>query len=107
MTIQDMGALGDLIGGDAVLVRLVYLAIQIRQNSKAYASLIRQNFYDATQQQILHAVESWEFNELIYRGWWAIHDHSHAAMECSCFGVYDSATTRKYFGHTNRMSDHH
>ena len=69
MTIQDLGAIGDLVGGVAVLVTLVYLAIQIRQNTKVHASLIRQNFYDATQQQILHAVESPAFNELIYRGW--------------------------------------
>ncbi len=48
---------------------MIYLAVQIRQNTKINASLIRQNFYDATQQQILHAVESREFNELINRGW--------------------------------------
>ena len=69
MTIQDLGAIGDLIGGAAVLITLIYLAMQIRQNTKIHASLIRQNFYDAQQQQILHAVESPEFNELINRGW--------------------------------------
>lgn len=69
MTIQDLGAIGDLVGGVAVLVTLVYLAIQVRQNTKVHASLIRQNFYDATQQQILHGVESKEFNELLNRGW--------------------------------------
>jgi len=69
MTIQDLGAIGDLVGGAAVVVTLLYLAIQIKQNTKINASLIRQNFYDATQQQILHAVESPGFNELINRGW--------------------------------------
>ncbi len=69
MTIQDLGAIGDLVGGVAVLVTLVYLAMQIKQNTRVHASLIRQNFYDATQQQILHAVESQEFNELIHRSW--------------------------------------
>ena len=69
MTIQDMGAIGDLVGGVAVLVTLVYLAIQIKQNTRVHASLIRQNFYDATQQQMLHAVESREFNDLITRSW--------------------------------------
>jgi len=69
MTIQDLGAIGDLVGGIAVVVTLIYLAIQIRQNTKVNASLIRQNFYDATQQQMLHAVESPGFNELIHRGW--------------------------------------
>jgi len=69
MTFQDLGAMGDLVGGVAVLVTLIYLALQIKQNTKVHASLIRQNFYDATQQQMLHAVESLEFNELINRGW--------------------------------------
>ncbi len=69
MTIQDLGAIGELVGGVAVVVTLMYLAIQIRQNTKVHASLIRQNFYDATQRQILHAVESPGFNELINRGW--------------------------------------
>jgi len=69
MTIQDLGAIGDLVGGVAVLVTLIYLAVQIRQNTEVHASLIRQNFYDATQQQILHGVESTEFNELINRSW--------------------------------------
>ena len=34
MTIQDWGALGDMIGGIAVVASLVYLAIQIRQNTQ-------------------------------------------------------------------------
>lgn len=69
MTIQDLGAIGELVGGIAVVVTLIYLATQIKQNTKVHASLIRQNFYDAQQQQILHAVESTEFNELINRSW--------------------------------------
>ena len=69
MTIQDFGAIGDLVGGVAVVITLVYLAVQIKQNTKIHASLIRQNFYDATQQQILHAVESPEFNALMNRSW--------------------------------------
>jgi len=34
MTIQDLGALGDMIGGVAVVASLIYLAIQIRQNTQ-------------------------------------------------------------------------
>ena len=69
MTIQDLGAIGNLVGAVAVLVTLIYLAKQIKQNTDVHASLIRQNFYDTTQQQILHGVESAQFNELIHRGW--------------------------------------
>ena len=34
MTIQDLGALGELIGSVAVLATLVYLTLQTRQNSR-------------------------------------------------------------------------
>ena len=35
MTIQDWGAIGEIVGGVAVLVTLVYLAIQLRQSNLA------------------------------------------------------------------------
>ena len=35
LTIQDVGALGELLGSVAVLVTLVYLALQTRQNTMA------------------------------------------------------------------------
>ncbi len=35
MTIQDWGAIGELIGGVAVIATLVYLSMQIRQNTKS------------------------------------------------------------------------
>jgi len=69
MTIQDLGAVGEFIGGVAVLVTLIYLAVQIKQNTNVHASLIRQNFYEATQRLMLHAVESTDFNELFNRAW--------------------------------------
>ncbi len=35
LTIQDLGALGELLGSVAVLATLVYLALQTRQNTRA------------------------------------------------------------------------
>lgn len=35
MTLQDWGSLGEVISGMAVLVTLIYLAIQTRQNTLA------------------------------------------------------------------------
>ena len=34
MTLEDLGNLGDFIGGIAVIATLVYLAIQVRQNNR-------------------------------------------------------------------------
>ena len=39
MTIQEMGAAGELIGGIAVIFTLIYLALQIRQNTKSAQAL--------------------------------------------------------------------
>ena len=41
MTIQDWGALGEIIGALAVVASLVYLAVQIRQNSRQLAHSAR------------------------------------------------------------------
>lgn len=38
MSIQDLGAIGELVGSIAVLITLIYLAIQIRSNTKAQAT---------------------------------------------------------------------
>jgi hypothetical protein len=38
LTIQDLGALGELLGSVAVLVTLIYLALQMRQNTMAIAA---------------------------------------------------------------------
>ncbi len=40
LTIQDLGALGELLGSVAVLATLVYLALQTRQNTMAIASQV-------------------------------------------------------------------
>ena len=38
LTIQDLGALGELLGAVAVLATLIYLALQTRQNTLAIAA---------------------------------------------------------------------
>ena len=34
MTLQDLGNIGELVGGFAVVISLIYLAIQVRQNTQ-------------------------------------------------------------------------
>lgn len=42
MTLQDLGALGELVGGVAVIASVLYLAIQIRHGMNGYRSTITQ-----------------------------------------------------------------
>jgi len=52
MTIQDWGALGDIVGGIAVVGSLVYLAIQIRQNTQQIAQSVRMTKLAALERNI-------------------------------------------------------
>jgi len=47
MTIQDWGALGEAIGGIAIIISLLYVGIQIRQSTKANRAATTQAFTDA------------------------------------------------------------
>ena len=65
MTLMDLGALGEFVGAIAVVVTLVYLAIQIRQNTQAMEEARRlalaqtyQMRADALQEMLVHAAES-------------------------------------------------
>jgi hypothetical protein len=60
-----IGAIGELVGGIAVIGTLVYLASQIRQNTKINTSAIRQSFYDYTTRQMLHGTDDGEFNDVL------------------------------------------
>ena len=43
MTIQDWGAIGEIVGGVGVIASLLYLAVQIRQNSRVARNATTQN----------------------------------------------------------------
>ena len=65
MTLMELGALGEFVGAMAVVVTLVYLAIQIRQNTQAMRESRRlalaqtyQMRADALQYMLVHAAES-------------------------------------------------
>lgn len=47
MTIQDLGAIGEFIGSIGVILTLIYLAVQIRQNTAAMEESQRLSKVDA------------------------------------------------------------
>ena len=72
MTIEQLGALGELISAVAVVVTLWYLAVQIRQNTHAMEESKRlalaqtyQMRADALQGMLVHAAESQYIGPLI------------------------------------------
>ena len=48
MTLQDLGAIGEFIGGIAVVITLVYLAVSIRQNTKSVRASTYQAILDSS-----------------------------------------------------------
>jgi hypothetical protein len=72
MTLEDLGNLSEIIGAIAVVISLVYLAVQIRQNtaqiresSQVSRLLLQENFVSGQEQLIRAFLE----NEEIFRVW--------------------------------------
>ncbi len=72
MTIQDWGAIGEIVGGVGVIVTLIYLAAQIRQNTKYLASEYFQGLSErlesrtitaAANPQLVHVLRKWQDGE--------------------------------------------
>jgi hypothetical protein len=66
MNISDLGSLGEFIGALAVLVSLVYLALQIRTNTRAVRASTFQSVTSGWQNQI-HFVSDPSLSNLIDR----------------------------------------
>ena len=67
MTMQDWGALGELVGGFAIIVSLLYVGLQIRQStqaSRAATSLSFSSQYTELSLQIIRA----DFQDIWWRG---------------------------------------
>lgn len=67
MNWEAIGAIGELVSGIAVIATLIYLSVQIRQNTNINASAVRQSFYDYTARQMLHGTDSKEFHAMLDR----------------------------------------
>ena len=65
LTIQDLGAIGELLGSIAVLATLVYLALQTRQNTLAIGAQLDAARIDAIQKNVLTAATSTELQEAL------------------------------------------
>ncbi len=65
LTIQDLGALGEFFGSIAVLVTVVYLALQTRQNTMAIGAQLDAAAIAQTQNGLLSAATSNELGEAL------------------------------------------
>ena len=67
MSIQDWGAVGEIVGALAVLATLIYLAVQLRYQNKIAAAQIQQMRADANNQMGMPIWSSAENFALLHR----------------------------------------
>jgi hypothetical protein len=67
MTLQDWGALGELVGGAGIIVSLVYVGLQIRQGTKASRSATNQAF-SAQYAELILQITREDFRDVFWRG---------------------------------------
>jgi len=68
MTIQEMGAVGELIGGIAVIFTLIYLALQIRQNTVAVRLSTLHDVKDTIREVNLLVAKQGDLAEIVVEG---------------------------------------
>ena len=73
MTIQDLGSIGEFVAAIATLITLVYLAIQIRQNSRTLRVTAYQSFNQAGNQALAAIAQGPSPAETFTKGFPDIH----------------------------------
>jgi hypothetical protein len=73
MTLQDWGALGELIGGVAIIVSLIYVGLQVRQGTHATRAATSQAFTDQYI-SVLPPLREPGFAEIFWRGLRGLHN---------------------------------
>ncbi len=68
MDLQSLAALGNVIGSLAVVVSLVYLSIQVRQNTQGIRSSAHQHIVSANAAVTLTPAQNLDFAGLLWRG---------------------------------------
>ena len=68
MSLQDLGAIGELVGGIAVIITLIYLALQIRQNTAVVKTTNYLNLSRDSDDFSRMIAQNKELNDLYLKG---------------------------------------
>ncbi len=68
MTLQDLGSIGEFVAAIATLATLVYLALQIRQNTRVVRSTAFQQVVDSFSEVSLVISKDRDLTEIFVRG---------------------------------------
>ncbi|NIU08761.1 hypothetical protein GWN42_09780, partial [candidate division KSB1 bacterium] len=67
MTLTELGAIGEFVGGIAVVLTLVYLAVQIRQSTNSTRSSAYQSWVNA-HESLFSSMQDEKFTKVIFDG---------------------------------------
>ena len=65
MTLQDLGAIGELVGSLGAVIALIYLAAQVRQNTRGIRTSAHQHVVSANAAVTMAPVQNLEFAALL------------------------------------------
>lgn len=68
MTIQDLGAIGELVGAVATVATLAYLAVQIRENTQMMRAQSRREHQSSNAQYAMALAQNSNLAEIFNRG---------------------------------------
>jgi hypothetical protein len=68
MTLQDLGSIGEFVGAILLFVSLVYVGVQVRQNTLSQRALIRQNWTDIVIRWNQYIIQNSELSKLVREG---------------------------------------
>ena len=68
MTIQDLGAIGELIASVGVVVSLIYLAVQVRQNTRGIRTSAHQHIISANASVTMVSAHNLDFASVLWKG---------------------------------------
>ena len=67
---QLLGNYGEFFGAIAVVVTLIFLTLQMRQNTRATRASLRQNITQMTISGLYVGIDDESFSDVFYRAWW-------------------------------------
>ena len=71
MTLEDLGNIGDFLGGIGVIVMLVYLALQIRSNTQTLRAASLESVVNSHSQFLDRLASDSELSRIWFSGLWA------------------------------------
>jgi hypothetical protein len=94
MSIQDWAAIAEMVGAIAIIVSLIYVGVQLRQNTQATRVHTSQVFVQTFGGIMSHQIQEPEFRDIYWRGLAGL-SNLHGS-ELAAFGAWMGITIRAW-----------